>query len=99
MHSMLCFTWWPYSSWSEEALKKKRKVFLAIFKWLINCTFQYFCLNFALSLLVCTVYNCLYENFFSVIPNVFSCHYLHCLHPLRGLCHVEYDSHWSINLW
>jgi len=36
--------------------------------------------------------------FFSVIPNVLSCHYIHCLHPLRGLCHVEYDSHWSVNL-
>lgn len=76
------------SSCSEKAYwrncKKLSGFPFAFFKWLINCTFQYFCLNFAPSLLVCTVYNCFYENFLSIIPNVLSCHYLHCSHPFQG---------------
>jgi hypothetical protein len=69
----------------EETTKKLTGLPFAFFKWFINCTFQHFCLNFAPSLLVCTVYNCLYEKFLSIIPNVLSCHYLHCSHPLQGL--------------
>ena len=73
----------------EETAKKLTCFPFAFFKWLINCTFQYFCLNFAPSFSYAQ-FTIVFMKIFFVIPNVSSCHYLHCSHPLQGLSVMWY---------
>ena len=74
----------------EETAKKLTGFHFAFFKWLINCTFQHFGLNFAPSLLVCTVYD-FYENFSQIFQ-------MFCL-VVTFIAHTHFRFHQSCGIW
>lgn len=104
MHSMLCFTWWPYRFSSEKAYWRNcKKNWLVLILPSLSDSLTIPSNTLALILHHLFWYALFTTVFMKIFLKYSKCFVLSLpslLTPISGfISHVVYDSHWSVNLW